>query len=668
MDKYEKEELGKTFLYLNESLKLIESEENKRALGWMYFTVGLANGHKGVRFGEDEKEETEIIDKSIKYFEMALIYAREIKDRYLNILVIYWLDYFTVLKGKYKYVQNRIVNDIKEIEELGSTYKGLSHLWVYYSIGLPAFYYSFIARRNFFTRSQRIVYSEKSIEYTNKYLKYLSFEPFVPGAYYGLTGMYSNLATLATNKEDRQNYLDKMFQNAKKAEKIAEKYEGGLARSSGYNSLYRAYRTYTDITESKEEKIKMLSNAIDAAEKGVEYSVESTLSIMLSRLRLGQLYEELGILTNEKKALIQARKFFLDLIKETNELGYYFITAAAYESIARIEDRLGNHTISAEHYLNAQSAHRKALGNIKYKLLKDQVKDKVSYSNAWNHIETAKAHHKRENHLDAMANYENAGEIFKDLPKCQYETTYYSAWALLEKAEYLSKEERQKDAINQYKETSIKFNETIKILEKASKRTQEKKERERLKKLEKVARLRVNYCSARINLEEARILGKQGNHLEAAEKFANAASQFKDVCNVFKIEREKRELEAIYHLCRAWETMEFAEKYEDPKMFLDASDLFEQASNFFTATNLKFLASGNSIFCQALEYGCRFDDSTEIALKAQLYPKIKTTLRKAASLYVKGGYDNGADWALATSTYFDGTWNLIKADEELEYS
>jgi predicted phosphodiesterase len=668
LDKYEKEELEKTFLLLNESLELIESEGDKRALAWIYFSVGLYYGHFGVRFGEDEKEETEIIDQSIKYFEIAMIYARDIKDKYLNILVIYWLDYFTVIKGKYKYVQNRIVKDIKEIEQLGDVYKDLKHLWVYYSIALPALYYSFIARRNFFTRSQRMIYSEKSIEYINKYLKHLTFEPFLPGAYFGLTGSYSNLATLTTNNEDRENYLNNMIQSAKEAEKIAEKYEGGIARSSGYNSLYRAYRTYTDITESKEEKIKMLSNAIDAAEKGVEYSVESKLSIMINRLRLGHLYEELGILTNEKNALTKAREFFFYLIKETNELGYYFITAAAYESIARIEDRLGNHNTSAEHYLNAQSAHKKALGNIKYKLLKDQVKEKVNYSLAWNYIETAKADHKRENHLEAKANYENAAEIFKNLSKYSYEETYFSAWALLEKAEYLSKEERQQDAIEQYKETKIKFNETIKILEKVSKRTEEKKESERLKKLEKVARLRVNYCSARIDLEEARILGKQGKHLEAAERFANAASQFKDVCSVFKIERERRELEAIYHLCRAWETMEFAEKYEDPKMFLDASDLFETASNFFTATNLKFLASGNSVFCQALEYGCRFDDSTDIGFKAQLYPKIKTTLRKAASLYVKGGYDNGADWALATSTYFDGTWNLIRADEELEYS
>jgi len=667
LDKYWKEEVKKFNLLVNESLDLIESSEDSRALGCIYFTVSTFYGHLGVRFGEDEKEESELVEKSIKFSEKALIYAREIKDTHLIILIIFWLNYFCILKGKYKYIQKRIANDIKEMEELGKIYTGLNHLWYYYTMGLPAFYYSVIARRSFFSHAQRKIYSEKSIEYHNKSLKHLAFIPFAPMEYLGLTVAYSNLATFTTDKVDQEKYLDKMFQHAKEAEKFAVKYEGGMARAAGYNSLYNAYRTYTNITENKEEKIKMLSNAIDASEKSIEYSVETKLAILTYRLRLGQLYEELGILSNEKKPLIQARELFLHLIKETMELRYYFITAAAYESNARIETRLGNHITSAENYLNAQNAHREALKNIEYKPLKDLVKEKIDYSGAWNQIEKAKAHHKREKHLNAKMNYENASEILKNLPKYNYETAYYSAWALLEKAEHLSKEERQDDAIEQYKATKTKFNETIKILEKVSKRTKEKKERERLEKLEKVAKLRVNYCSARINLEKARILGKQGEHLEAAEKFASAASQFRDVCTAFKNERERRELEAIYYLCRAWETMEFAEKYENPERFLEASGLFTTASNFFTDTNLKLLASGNSVFCQALEYGCRFDESTEIELKAQLYPKVKSMLRKAASLYGKGGYENGADWALATSTYFDGTWNLIRADEELEF-
>jgi hypothetical protein len=112
--------------------------------------------------------------------------------------------------------------------------------------------------------------------------------------------------------------------------------------------------------------------------------------------------------------------------------------------------------------------------------------------------------------------------------------------------------------------------------------------------------------------------------------------------------------------------MEYGEEYEDPHKFAEAANLFTKASNLFTETKLKFLASGNSAFCQALEYGSNFDKTGEMKLKSELYPKIKSMLRNASSSYRKGGFEGGADWALATSTFFDALWYLINVDEELE--
>ncbi|MFX1329057.1 MAG: carbon-nitrogen hydrolase family protein, partial [Promethearchaeota archaeon] len=148
------------------------------------------------------------------------------------------------------------------------------------------------------------------------------------------------------------------------------------------------------------------------------------------------------------------------------------------------------------------------------------------------------------------------------------------------------------------------------------------------------------------------------------ENFATAASIFKNLCEVFKTESERVELKAIYYLCRAWETMALAEKYEDSKRFAQASDLFKNASGIFIDSKLKLLASGNSSFCKALELGCKFDKSLEMEFKEGLYPKVKILLRDAASSYRKGGFESGADWALATSTYFDAAWYIIKADME----
>jgi len=532
---------------------------------------------------------------------------------------------------------------------------------------LPAFYYVNFAQRSFFTPAQRKSYAEKAVEHAKESLKTSSSPYFIAWPYQALTWSHSQLATLATEKDKRDEHAQKMLQYAKEAEKVAEKYEGGFLRAAGYSSLYRAYKTLADIADNEEERIKMLAAAIDAAKRYVGHAVESRTGIIAAQMRVGVLYEELGITTGQIDSLMKARESFLGVIKESLERGYRFYAAAAHISAAHIEDRLGNHMASAEHYEKAIDAYEESLKTIEYKPLKDRTQEMTSYARAWNLIEKAKAYHKREDHLQAKENYEKACEILKELPSYNYEAPYYSAWALQEEAEQLSKQERHEKAIEKYETTKKSFDNAIKTLENASKQSTEKRERERIDKLEEVAKVRMNYCSARADIERARILGKQGEHLEAAERFASAASQFREVSTLLEIEREKRELEAVYNLCRAWESMELAEKYEDHDRFAEAANLFKKTSNLFTDSKLKLLASGNSAFCQALEYGCKFDESTETQVKAQLYPKIRVMLRKAASSYRKGGFESGANWALATSTYFDAAWHLIRTDEELDF-
>jgi len=88
-----------------------------------------------------------------------------------------------------------------------------------------------------------------------------------------------------------------MLQYAKMAEIISEKYEGGYTKAAGYSCLYRAYKTLTDNAQSEEEKIKMLSTTIDALEKYIIHEMESRGRIIAAQIRLGTLYQELGIIS-----------------------------------------------------------------------------------------------------------------------------------------------------------------------------------------------------------------------------------------------------------------------------------------------------------------------------------------------------------------------------------
>ena len=663
---YQFKEYFRNFLLrCEESLRLVEGCDDLEVLGGIYFVIGWVYYQFGFQFIENEIEQKKYIDKAIDFLEKSLEFSRKVGIKNIIIIVLYNLIFIASTSGRIDYLQKRIIKDLNEMLELRKIYKNTFYPGNFTANYAFVVYYANMAQWSFFTSTQRKSYAEKAIDYAKESLKNLYFGPMIPLPYLSLTMSHSVLAYLTSDNDKKEAHLNLMLQYAKKANEIGETYEGGYSRSAGYNALYRAYKTLGDVAEGEEERIKMLTIAAEASKKYIKYAMESPVGIISAQMRLGLLYEEISNINMNTDTLLEAKEIFLQLIEQCLERGYQSYAAASYEYIARIEDRLGNHSTSAQYYKNAQNTYTKTLKNIEYKLLKKRINEKMNYAEAWNLIENAKAHHKKENHLESKENYEKAYEILKILPDFSYEALYYFAWAFQEEAELLSKQENHDKAIEQYEMTNNIFNDALKTMEKISNKSKNKIVVERIEKLGKVAKLRIKYCSARVNVEKARIMGKQGNYLAAAELFASAASLFRDVCNVFKIERERSELEAVYYLCRAWECMEFAEKYEEPDRFSEAANLFIKASNLFSNSKLKFLASGNSTFCQALELGCRFDEANESEVKAELYPKIKVMLRNAASTYDKGDFKNGSNWALATSTYFDAAWHLIRADEEM---
>ncbi|MFX1457108.1 MAG: carbon-nitrogen hydrolase family protein, partial [Promethearchaeota archaeon] len=505
-----------------------------------------------------------------------------------------------------------------------------------------------------------------AIQYAEESLEVFSFLPMLTWSYQILAWSYSKLAYL-TNVQDEQNeYIDKMISYAKEAESLSQNYRGGFSIAAGYSSLFKAYKTQADLSKKSPKKIEMLKLAIEAHKNYLGNEVESPTGIISAQIRLGLLYQELGILTQQIEIFEHARDAFFLAEKESKKRKFFYYTATSYEYLAHIEDRISNYSNSADYYEKAQEIYQNLLDSVEYKPLRKKIIEKVDYTKAWNLIEKAKSFHRNQEHLLAKESYQKASEIQKSMTKFNFESYYYLAWALLEEAEHFSKLEKQGETIDKYKESQIAFESTIDILVENLKSTRLRDVRERIEKLKKVAKLRINYCSAKTNLEEGRILGKQGEHLKAAEQFGKAASQFRNVCIQYKIEKEKKDLEAIYYLCRAWENMELAENYLEPERYAEAADLFLKASQIFYDNKMKLLASGNSAFCHALELGCKFDESYDSETKVKLYPNIKAMLRGAAISYERGGFKNGSDWAIATSTYFDGIWHIIKADEEMD--
>ena len=648
------------------SLKLIQECTDQQLIAKVNGFAGTVYASAAVQFIEDAITQKEYGDKGIMLMEVGLTYAKRTKNKMYIINSIFWLNYLATSLRRFNYVQKRIWQDIHTLLDIGEVYKGLLIEPYFFRTIFPAFYYNNLSQRSLIKPDQQKKYAELAIQYAKESLEVFSFLPMLTWSYQALTWSYSKLAYL-TNVQDEQNeYIDKMISYAKEAENLAKNYRGGFSVAAGYSSLFKSYKTQADLSKKIVNKIELLKLSIEAHKNYLGNEVESPTGIIAAQIRLGLLYQELGILTQQSETFQRARDAFLLVEKESKKRKFFYYTATAYEYLAHIEDRIGKYSDSAKYYEKAREIYQNLLDSVEQKPLRKNIIEKVEYSTAWNLVEKAKSFHRNEDHLMAKESYQKASEVQKNIPKFNFESQYYEAWALLEEAEHFSKQEKQRETINKYKESQNAFENTIDILVEKSKSSKLREVKERIEKLEKVARLRINYCSAKINLEEGRILGKQGEHFKASEHFGKAASQFRNVCTRYKIEKERKDLEAIYYLCRAWENMELAENYLEPERYAEAADLFLKASQLFQESKMKLLASGNSAFCNALKLGCKFDESYHSETRGKLYPNIKAMLRGAANSYEKGGFKNGANWAIATSTYFDGVWHVIKADEELD--
>ncbi|MBY8988755.1 MAG: TIR domain-containing protein [Candidatus Lokiarchaeota archaeon] len=653
-------------------LKLIEDTNDSRVRATIYNVVGRCYIDYGLNYIEEETEQQKYFLKAIELLEKSVEYAINSKDKSAIILNLYEFFQAIAVSGKIDYLVKKRVEYFPLLRKFSEIFATSINFWNFFvNIALANYYSNAVMySQDFLTPTNKKPYGKKGIEYALKALKMTTFTPFCVHLYVILTNIYSMLTYLTKKIDKQEDYAKILSEFARKAEDIGKDYDEGYPQPTRpqftYNAaLYVAYKTLADISEVHSEKAEMLQKSASALEESTVGIKHLRLSIE-SKLSLGALYEEISILTKDVDKLNKAKEIFIEAIQEALKTGYTAARITAYASIARIEDRLGNFTASADNYEKVKSLYSEMLKITTYEVSKEEIKQKRDYNNVWSLIERARAYHKIESHLKARDNYIKARKILEILPNFNYEAPYYGAWALLEDAEQFSHEEKIEDALEMYNSSKQAFINASDVLKKSYDQIKDKLKNERLEKLVQVAKMRIDYCNAKINLEEAKILEKQSKHLVSAEKFALAASQFENICKLFEGEQDQTNLRAIYYLCKAWETMQLAEEYEEHDRYEVAANLFKKAQEFFTDTKLKLLASGNSAICQALKFGHDFDKCYEAEPKGECFSNIRQLLSEAASFYGKGGFKNGEYWALATSMYFEAMWNLDKAQEELD--
>ena len=443
-------------------------------------------------------------------------------------------------------------------------------------------------------------------------------------------------------------------------------------RGVEWSGLAKINAQLSSLEEDFERKKNLLEEAIAQTEKSLEltgkimpYFDEMGRTELYSSLykmqdshvmQLTRLYE----LTNDLNCLRKAVTTSLKAIESAEKIDMVSQVAESYWKIAKIQDILGEPVKATDNFLHASASFGKASDKIPQ--LKAFYKDYASYMEAWSEIENAKQYHTERKHDQARKHYEKAAHLHESTKKWSYLSPNYLAWARLEEAESLSRGENAEEASTIFQEADRLFLEAKKSVKTELEKLENKDEREMAGKLFKSLDLRREYCIGRMTLEEAKILDRKGDHSQSSEKFGDAAETFERIMKALEIEEERKELELIVTLAKAWQKMIQAEAQMSPTRYLEAAQLFERAKDLSLDEITRNLTMGNYHFCKALESGTKFVDTMDMAMRNSAIQELES----AASYYLEAGSKNASDYARATGLLFDAYIYIDQAKKETD--
>jgi KaiC/GvpD/RAD55 family RecA-like ATPase len=419
---------------------------------------------------------------------------------------------------------------------------------------------------------------------------------------------------------------------------------------------------------TRQEKIELLEKAISAMEKCVELiqkdMKDSPLDFTKGRYGLdyylfGGILEQLYTLTKDKKLIERAIENFKNTIVIFSKLNLKSRVAESYWQIARLKNHLGK---------NLESAHNYQLASENYKLaaekmpqLKEFYDNYSLYMQAWSEIEQARYSHTIEDYEEAKQHYEKAANFHESSSSWNYLTSNYFAWAKMEEAEGYSRKENTPQAKQRFQKAFEQFCNAQESFKQKLEEITTSEEKEMTKKLFEATELRRKYCRARILMEEAKLLDREGKYLQSSRSYGRAAQEIGSIVDKMDVEAERKELEYIAILCRAWEKMANAEETTSSESYLKAAVLFEQAKNHCYTKKASLWALGNSNFCRGLAAGLQYKTSLDLADHAKAKGYIKT----ASNDYLQAGFKNASEYAKATQRLFDAYVIMNQAEGEI---
>ena len=496
--------------------------------------------------------------------------------------------------------------------------------------------------------------------------------PMVQRAAHHECGYYlTTLARTESDPEKKEKLLKDALEHREKSKATISRFSprGGWGLGAELNLLAETKLELASITVNVEAKRAMLHEAVALRKEGLEESLKAmsvyeTFEPWRYRL-LGRWVSDYGI-TLERLYEVEGDQSIMKAAAETYEKaadmykksGHPSRAAESYWKAARAYDSTGDFTKAVDRFESAAVHYRQSAETIPQ--LAALLHDHSIYMQAWAEIERARHYHTRQDASAARECYEKASALHKSTEGWKFLAPNYMAWAEVERGEDLSRKEKSKESIAAFERAAKLFVETKESLTSELAKIDTLDEKENVTRLVKAADLRREYCLGRMSLEEAKVLDKEGDEFGSCEKFGSAAETFQRIqCNL-ESDQDRREIQLITTLSKAWQTMARAEGEASPELYEDASKLFETAKELSVGERAKLLAMGHSRFCKALEAGVRFSETGD----SSLHTVATQNLENAAKHYLKAGLVNDSEYAKASKLLFDAYVYMDKASRE----
>jgi tetratricopeptide (TPR) repeat protein len=477
---------------------------------------------------------------------------------------------------------------------------------------------------------------------------------------------------LETRSEEKRGLLEEALAHRIEAVKWVEQLGPLVYWDRGVQQYLLASIKYelADLTMDSETKKSMLEEIIADMEKSLQLCFME-LPLMLkkgglvlyypigtSQFRMGNCLSRLYTFTRNKEHLRKAAKAFLEAADSAQKLDLRSNMAECYWRAAQTYDNMLEYLKAAESFDVASDNYKGAAEKIPQ--LKDFYGEHALYMQAWSEIEKARYHHARQEYGLAKEHFEKAANLHKSVRKWNYLAPNYFAWAQVEGGEDSSRKERIEEAIKAFQQADNLFNQAKTSLEAQLGKIEDADEKRMVANLVKATVLRGEYCVARIALEQARIMDKEGDHYSSSEKYGSAAETFEKISQESESDQERKEVKFTINLSRAWQKMTLAEAKSSPALYLEASQLFEQAEDLSPSEKTKMLVLGHSRFCRALEAGTKYADTRDPAMHVAAVQH----LASASNYYIKADFLNASEYAKATKLLFDAYAYMDNAERE----